>query len=422
MTALILLLAAVLQTGLGYPRIGQDVAVYDDGTPFYHAGVLDSARVKPLARYDAIYLKSSNVYGSRTGMVTYLRKLNPHLRILAEFPASMVWNNGSPLYSAIWNPAFLFWRKDGTAPCPGLVNFNYTDSAAVDSLASALRRVVVDSGLWDGLYLDNSSADWSWCWSADTTSASCVDYLRAGCASYPDFRVRYAKGVERLHRSLRAAAPPGFWLIANGQRSYAGGVIANYMNGWTLEKFPAYNGGTWTTNLRGWAGNPGYMDWDSVCVQPVYGWIMADLVESRGQWDATNVRHARYALGSSCFGSGQCVIVPDASIRPYNMGDLTWWYDEFSVNLATGKASTSTTYKHWLGTPIGAPRPNAQGVWRRDFENGIVLVNPTPIAQSVTLEQSYRRIKGRSPNDGAVVNTATIPAQDALFLLRRFKP
>lgn len=67
------------------------------------------------------------------------------------------------------------------------------------------------------------------------------------------------------------------------------------------------------------------------------------------------------------------------------------------------------------------------GLWRRDFEKGIVLVNPNSNAITVTLEKPYMKISGAvnpTLNDGSMVTQVTIPGTssmggtgDALFLL-----
>lgn len=59
-------------------------------------------------------------------------------------------------------------------------------------------------------------------------------------------------------------------------------------------------------------------------------------------------------------------------------------------------------------------------MWRRDFENGIVLVNPAVNALDVPLGTPFRKILGiRDPlvNNGATITTATVGASDALFLI-----
>jgi hypothetical protein len=59
-------------------------------------------------------------------------------------------------------------------------------------------------------------------------------------------------------------------------------------------------------------------------------------------------------------------------------------------------------------------------VYRRDFQHGIVLVNPGPAWAWVPLERAYRRIRGTADpvtNDGSTVYWAAVPANDAVFLV-----
>jgi hypothetical protein len=59
-------------------------------------------------------------------------------------------------------------------------------------------------------------------------------------------------------------------------------------------------------------------------------------------------------------------------------------------------------------------------LWRRDFEHGSVLVNPALSTLTVPLEKTFYKIAGlRDPatNDGSTVNSVTVPASDALFLI-----
>lgn len=60
-------------------------------------------------------------------------------------------------------------------------------------------------------------------------------------------------------------------------------------------------------------------------------------------------------------------------------------------------------------------------VFRRDFENGIVIVNASPVAQQVSLGGTFQRIKGTQDpinNGGTVSGTITIGAYDAAILVR----
>jgi hypothetical protein len=59
-------------------------------------------------------------------------------------------------------------------------------------------------------------------------------------------------------------------------------------------------------------------------------------------------------------------------------------------------------------------------VYRRDFQNGVVLVNPSNQVMTVPLARDYRKILGsRDPatNDGSTVTQVTVNPSDALFLI-----
>lgn len=59
-------------------------------------------------------------------------------------------------------------------------------------------------------------------------------------------------------------------------------------------------------------------------------------------------------------------------------------------------------------------------LWRRDFQNGIVLVNPAGIPMTVPLATMFQRITGLVDpivNAGGLVNLVTVGGNDAMFLL-----
>jgi hypothetical protein len=90
-------------------------------------------------------------------------------------------------------------------------------------------------------------------------------------------------------------------------------------------------------------------------------------------------------------------------------------------------ADTLEWYPEWeidLGAPVAAPT-NAdalawQGVYRRDFAKGSVLVNPGTVAISVTLAVPMQRIDpqggGAVPADGTVTATVASTAVTSLSL------
>jgi hypothetical protein len=80
-------------------------------------------------------------------------------------------------------------------------------------------------------------------------------------------------------------------------------------------------------------------------------------------------------------------------------------------------------YNHKLGTALTKPPTVAwsQDVWRRDFQRGIVLVNPTAVTKTVTVEPGLRRIAGTQDpavNNGAAVRQVTLRSKDGIVLRR----
>lgn len=86
------------------------------------------------------------------------------------------------------------------------------------------------------------------------------------------------------------------------------------------------------------------------------------------------------------------------------------WFDEYDVSLGQPTQGVQTS-------------PWSKGVYRRLFQKGMVLVNPTGSNVTVNVGYSYKRIAGRqdrSVNNGQAVNgNITIPAKDGIILVKR---
>ena len=84
------------------------------------------------------------------------------------------------------------------------------------------------------------------------------------------------------------------------------------------------------------------------------------------------------------------------------------WFDEYDFKL--GQALSGPPAVAW-----------SQGVWRRDFQNGVVLVNPTIVNRTVRVEPGLRRLAGSQDpavNDGAVITQVTLRPKDGIVLRR----
>ena len=112
-------------------------------------------------------------------------------------------------------------------------------------------------------------------------------------------------------------------------------------------------------------------------------------------------RWNRYFLASCLMDDGYYMPEVDASTAR--------WFDEFDID---------------LGHPIDSPQVLAwsQGVFRREFENGLVLVNPKGNGtRIVNVGEGWKRFLGKEDpmhNDGQIVNSVTLDAQDGIILVR----
>ncbi len=87
------------------------------------------------------------------------------------------------------------------------------------------------------------------------------------------------------------------------------------------------------------------------------------------------------------------------------------WFDEYDIA---------------LGNPIDPPptQPWQNGVYRREFESGLVLANPSVFSKTVIIEEGFQRIKGvQAPdvNNGALVSSITLAGKDGIILTKTLK-
>jgi len=104
--------------------------------------------------------------------------------------------------------------------------------------------------------------------------------------------------------------------------------------------------------------------------------------------------------------------------------DATW--RQYQVILQPS-STASAALNFFMGTQTGDVwfddvhfQQGATNLYRRDFQNGIVLVNPSDTPLLVPLGGAWRRILGTvdpTVNDGATVTSVTVNPSDALFLI-----
>jgi len=128
-----------------------------------------------------------------------------------------------------------------------------------------------------------------------------------------------------------------------------------------------------------------------------------------------NYRQVRYGLGSS--------LLMDGIYFSFDYGFAShsqiWWYDEYNVNLGAPVSPPQLVASNGaVSVKVGPYQPQ---VWRRDFQNGIALVNSTNAARTINLGEDYEKIRGTQDpgvNSGGITNKITISGEDGIILLK----
>jgi hypothetical protein len=258
---------------------------------------------------------------------------------------------------------------------------------------------ILSTGAWDGIFYDEVSADISWV-------AGGVDLNRDGATDYgPTADAAWRDGMTAMLRTARALDPEKIFVI-NGSSEPA---FQEAVNGRMFETFPTpwEANGDWYEIMRRYIANQTVVDSPGTFI------INANTGNTGNQ---TDYRAMRFALASALLGD---------AFYSFDYGDQshaqTWWYDEYDA--ALGKPAGAP--EKVTGTAATADAASAyrfsQGVWQRDYQNGVALVNPTASTQTVTFSSEYEKLRGTqdpATNDGSIVSSVTLLPKDGLVMLR----
>lgn len=560
-----------------FPRLGLYGQVLGGGHPYVKPDMtLDMAEIARTARFNEVALDVFPISPYRPDIIQAIKAQNPNCRVLAYVLAEDIWpvedadssrHIPTIIRHTVRNLGGFLYDKNTRLEYPGL-NINFAKKTngryvVAEAMADIFRDHIIATGLWNGIFTDIFCHTAAWT-QAGTTNV--IDYQRAGYASLAALDVAWSEATDVFAARLRGYAGSSFSLVGN----CAASSEHAYYNGWMRENFPYQQGGSWQSNMLGDVASRGYFADDRDYRQPAKNWILSAALPSPGtEYQSYNTGKVRYGLATAALGEGVHAFTPSRSVTeaPYQQ----WWYDEYAVDLATGRSSDLQAHTGWLGPALGPARtwmwvngnPDAitnpgfetdvttgwtfakfapavatitrdattagvgaasakvsvttastvgwhvhftsQGqlstqvgtsytatfwckanparriqvlagnsggqayvdadptwkqvqvvlrpttsiasslsfflgtqtgdvwfddvhfqrgvsnVWRRDFQNGIVLVNPTELSMTVPLEGQFRRILGtRTPaiNTGALSNSMMLGAYDALFLLR----
>lgn len=386
---------AIILPQTGYPKIAA----------FYLATPINESSAKEIAKHDLAVLNMAAQ--NNPEYLKKIKELNPKIVLLAytsnaETLNSLLYDN-EPSGNGIWHQLSSGVReewimkkytgekvhiwKDNNLMNPYIKSWD--GKSYGDYLADFLYEKVLDAGYWDGLFFDTTSQNISWV-------SSDLDINNDGRKDNgATINQLWQEGHRYFFRKLREKTGSSYLIVTNGDLE-----ISDYANGRMFEGFPEYWEGGWNNQMKKYysLGESGY--WPRLNI------INSDTENTGNKYDYPSMR---FGLASALLGDGYYNFESGTESRI-----TLWWYDEYSVDLGqpTGRAFNVFNRNDYNFK---------EGVWQRDFERGIVLVNSTDKPQTINLEAEYEKIRGAqdiSVNDGSVVNRVTVPSKDGIILLR----
>jgi hypothetical protein len=375
-----------------FPRLGNyflDPYISDD-------------EAEELAQWDIVVVGMETRYTSPDAF-TIMREQNPDIIILAyvlseEVPEEHLseTDTNSPIYKLYskFSEHEDWYLKNSSGDYlsfyPGTRLINVSTSWKKEVAKFMTNQIIkANPGSWDGVYYDNCFNDISW---VDDN----VDIDGDGDADqWQTVDAQWRSGMNKMMKQTRNRNPNKVILCNSGGEYYT------YINGRLIEAFPSEYDGNWKGAMKK------YSDVMNEATDP--SMVIVNTVANSA--DATNYQLMRFNLTSTLMDDGFASF--DQSIGSHNS---LWWYDEYSVSLGV---PLGDAYNVDTGAAAG---DWSKGVWRRNFENGIVLVNSSDSDERIVLEDGFEKILGTQDtevNDGTIVGSVRIPAEDGIILQGR---
>ena|GEM_PF-3596604 len=397
--------------GLAFPRLAN-----------VYYGPISGSQVPALGQYDLLILSGESFARSQYGAI---KQANPSVKIL-PYMDSVTGNfadAGGPLNTAGFSNNWYLTTSSGSnivfgnnmTNCSDVCPTNSSGQRWTDFLAQWVHDTYWANGVGDGIFFDNCWNYVDWLGSNEDLYHNGTNSLQANGSNWVN--TQWEAGMQNLMQKTRALLGPNAIVMGNGplyDNSSANGELSEGFNYWE-GSYPS--GGIPAGDFN--ANFTRYLGWTTNHYGNEYYILLQDLNQGSGL--QTNYAEMRYWLGVTLLGEGYFTFSGPQSGGYVNI----WWYDEYSVDLTSGRATGDASRKGYLGNPSASASQLSNGVWRRDFDNGIVLVNTTGSTQGVSLETTYRRISGTqdpSVNNGALVSSVSLQNQNAIILLRTTAP
>ncbi len=377
-----------------YPRVANLFFKWD----------VSAGEAAELAKWDVVVIDMEAAINTPENLKK-IKEYNPQIKILAyitsqEFTSNVYKLKSNSLRRKLYTGMSDNWWLNSSGGgrlvwWPGTWLLNVTEDSPTDGggkkwndyLPEFVAREILSSNLWDGVFYDNAWESASWMPAGDE-----VDLNGDGQAeTITTLDQKWREGMQKIFRRTRELAP-GKIIMGNG-----GKIYYNYLNGIAIEHFHRAN---WVEAMNN------YFSIQKKARSPVIN-ILNCNTENTGRRD--DYARVRYCLASALLGDGYFSF--DYGDQAHNQ---LWWYDEYNVFL--GKPLNSAYRVDNGKTEISS------GLWRRDFQNGVALVNNTGKAETIDLGEDFEKIHGsddKTVNDGSIVQEVYLGGKDGIILLRR---
>ena len=243
----------------------------------------------------------------------------------------------------------------------------------------------------DGFYTDN--VFWKPRVDGDWNMDGVVDSQNT-----PAVQTWFRQGYVAYFNDLKALMPGKYQIGNLSDFGASANVITEYvgqLNGGVMEGLMGYS---WSSETWG-----GWTEMMAEYRKQIGATAAPQLAIFHQNGDPKDYQSFRYGFASCLMDEAYYYFSANDSYSGVN------WFDEFNASLGAETSPPATS-------------PWQKGVYRRDFQNGIALVNPKGNGtQTVTLETTYRHISGsQSPsvNNGQTTTSVTLNDRDGIILLR----
>ena len=343
-------------------------------------GQFNKKSAEEIARVDlSIYQSAFNGIGA--DLARQVRTLNPNVILLDSFNA--VETGGLPedyYLHDIHGKKIEVWSN-------GVYRLNLTKPYVADNQARLAYQLMLHSELrYDGMFFDNVMTNQSWVKTDMWGNPIQIDANEDGVADDPaTLDAAWKAGVFREMSEFRRLMPHA--LVSGHSMNIREPGIAERFNGIGFGYTPSdvIEGQVPFSEL--WDE---YSLWMTTAVEPritffegsppdqiAYGYgyyPWRDTPASTLEFARTLYPYMRFSLGMTLMNDGYFA---------YEFGDMWhgnyWWYDELNFD---------------LGRPRGPAERTPQAIYRREFDNGLVLLNSTWQTQKVAVGAGWRRLKG----------------------------